>query len=191
MKPRYSPEVAEAIARESEALNEKFRSRAAYREAYETAKRDLTKLITEQQELEKKKLSLRKLLQDLASLCESQGDVVEESPEAASLLLRFSLAEETRNVLCSAYPESIAPRQIKTEVAKLGHDLSKYRNPQSAIQTVLARMVASGEADQVQGRGKASYRYRPADSGNVPRTRELSVVETKLKRRTAVKPAAS
>src|SRR5207253_1164914 len=103
-KPPYSVEVEEALIQDVEQFGEQSRSREAYRDAYYAANRDLAKLLAEQQMLEKKKLVLRKTLETLAALCESVGATVDRSVEAATLLDRFSLAAETKNVVRSLHP---------------------------------------------------------------------------------------
>jgi hypothetical protein len=134
-----------------------------YSDAYNAAKAELKIVIAEQQKLEKKKLFLRKALANLAELCESHGSAVDRNSEATNILDRSSLAAETKNVLQSLHPEYVTPHSIKEVIEKLGHNLSKYRNPQAAIHTVLKRMAEAGEAIERFGQidNKQVYCYRP------------------------------
>jgi hypothetical protein len=139
-----------------------------YSDAHHAAKAELKKVIAELQKLEKRKLFLRKALETLGALCDSGGATVEKSTEAANFLDRFTLAEETRNILQALHPNWATPHEIKAEMEKLGHKL-KHKNPQAAIQTVLTRMVDAGEAmeswtqedPQIGISSKRIYRFRP------------------------------
>src|ERR1039457_2792182 len=99
-----------------------------YRKAYETAKRELSGLIANQERLEKRKVSLRKTIETLAALCESEGVEIEPSPEADYLRMHSTLSDEIRNVLKAHYPAALQPLQVKKELEALGHDLGKYSN---------------------------------------------------------------
>jgi hypothetical protein len=131
-----------------------------YRKAYETAKQELTDLIATQDKLEKRKLVLRKLIETLAGICDSEGIAVEPSAEADYLRMRTTLADEIRAILRSHYPGWCQPLQLKKELEALGHDLEKYTNPQATIHMVLKRMAESGEAQEgtTPEDGKKAYR---------------------------------
>jgi hypothetical protein len=131
-----------------------------YRKAYETARQELAELIASEEKLQKKKLSLRKTIETLQALCQSEGIAIEPSQEAAQLLEGTSLADEIRTVLKSRYPGWLRPNRVKEELERLGHDLSKYGNPQATIHMVLKRMHESGEAQEqiMPDDGKKAYR---------------------------------
>jgi len=133
-----------------------------YRDAYEAAKKELSELLAQQESLTKRIMLVRETIQSLAALCESEGLAISPSQEASFLLVKVTLADEIRVILRAAYPEWLRPNQIKGHLARLGHDLSKYQNPQATIHMVLKRMVESEEVDeQVRpGDGKRIYRSR-------------------------------
>jgi hypothetical protein len=134
-------------------------SPSKYREAYAQATRELAELVSTQGKLEKRKIELRKTIESLAGLCEGDEVRIEPSREAAGLLKISTLADEVRAVLASVHPAWMTPHRIKGEVERLGHDLSRYKNPQSAIQMVLKRMVQSEDTrEQVMEDGKTAYR---------------------------------
>jgi hypothetical protein len=136
-----------------------------YQRAYETAKRELTDLMEKQEQLEKRKLALRKTIEVLAALCDSEGIPIEPSAEAG-YLLHSSLADEIRSILKARYPEWLQPLQVKKELEGLGHDLSNRPNPQATIHMVLKRMAeSSGEAEEDTVEGKKAYRMSPIASG--------------------------
>lgn len=129
-----------------------------YRKAYKAAKRELAKLLSDQQRIEKRLVIVRQSLQTLAALCESKGIEISLSEEADILLKHTALAEEIRNILNSEYPKQLRPGEVKEHLKRLGHDLDKYNNPQAAIQMVLKRLVESGEAEEGQSEdGKKTY----------------------------------
>src|SRR5690348_7327967 len=103
-----------------------------YRKAYEAAKRELEDVIRQQEVLERRKLRLRKTIEALAEQCEAEAITIEPSPDAAYLVEKTKLADEIRAIMYAT--DWIRPSQIKDDLEKLGHDLSKYGNPQAAIQ---------------------------------------------------------
>ena len=135
-------------------------SKAYLKKAYKAAKQELNGLLSEQQKIEKRLVVVRQNLQSLAAICQSEGIQVEPSSDAAYLLEKSALGDEIRSILIANYPAWSRPNQIKNELERIGHDLSKYSNPQATIQMVLKRMVESGEAQEWtwQADGKKIYR---------------------------------
>jgi hypothetical protein len=121
-----------------------------YQKAYESAKSELATLLADEERIEKRKLELRKTIEVLATICESEEVKIEPSQEAAYLLDNTTLADEIRMILQSHYPGWLRPHEVKAELARLGRDLSKYNNPQSVIHMVLKRMVESKEVQETQ-----------------------------------------
>jgi hypothetical protein len=129
-------------------------------EAYENAKEELSGLINRREEIEKRIVPVRKSILRLSGQCEIEGIQVVPSAEALYLLNNLSLADEVRGILKSAAPTYMRPYAIKCDLECLGHDLSKYQNPQSTIQMVLKRMAESGEVQEgiASENGRKAYR---------------------------------
>jgi hypothetical protein len=157
-------------------------SSETYFEAYETARCDLVELIAEQQRLEKKKLALRKTLESLGALCASEGIEVDPSTEAANLLENSKLADEIRTILEAEHPNYISPHSIKTCLEGIGWDLTKYGNPQAAIQMVLKRWVQSGEVYTIRSQAddKQLYRIRAAHTAQDGEGAAVEEMKTKI-----------
>jgi len=133
-----------------------------YRKAYNAAKRELAELLSQQEAMTKRIVKVRESIQTLASLCESEGITVVPSAEAIHLLITVTLADEIRVILRAVSPAPLRPAQVKSHLARLGHDLSKYQNPQATIQMVLKRMAESGEVEEmISNEGKKAYRVGP------------------------------
>jgi hypothetical protein len=131
-----------------------------YRKAYETAKRELHELLALQQKTEKRIVTVRESLQLFARLCEEDEVDLTLSPEAVYLLEKSKLGDEIRSILIAEYPSWVRPNSIKDRLERLGHDLSKYSNPQASIHMVLKRWVENNEAQEGQWPedGKKIYR---------------------------------
>jgi hypothetical protein len=155
-------------------------SSSDYKRAYETAKRELAELITTQERLENKKIELRKTIEILNSVCESEHVDIEPSQEAAYLLENSTIADEVRAILRSQYPAWMRPHQLKAEVEHLGHDLSNYGNPQATIHMVLKRMVQSGDVFEMISPNDGKQVYR------CPSTLKDMAIETTSKPRPKV-----
>ncbi len=134
-------------------------SSSDYKKAYETAKRELAELIRTEERLQKKKLDLRRTIETLATLCETENIPIDPSPEATALLQHWTLADDVRGILRAYAPRHLRPNEIMKHVARIGRDISKYGNPQATIQMVLKRMEDSNEVEmKVDAEGKKTYR---------------------------------
>lgn len=133
-----------------------------YRKAYEAAKQELTDLLTQQQEVEKRLVIVRQSIQTLASLCESEGVEVEPSVEAEGLLALSTLAADIRAILAAHCFTWFRPNGVKSQLERLGHDLSAYKNPQATIHMVLKRMAESGEIQERVDSEKKTVYMRPS-----------------------------
>lgn len=132
-----------------------------YKRAYETAKLELAELLVTQDRLEKRKLELRKTIETLATLCEVEEIEVDSSKEQEYLLENSTLADEIRSILRGYWGRKFRPNEIKSELTCMGHDLSKYRNPQASIHMVLKRMVESKEVlESTDAEGKQVYGWK-------------------------------
>jgi hypothetical protein len=161
-----------------------------YQNAYDSAKRELADLLTQRQETERRIVLVRQSLQTLASLCESEGVQIKPSAEASYLLEQSTMADEIRTLLKAAWPERVRPRHVKFALERLGHDLTKYQNPQATIHMVLKRMAESGELEElpIPGEGKKTYRFKgPHSSASLPTQKGELPNE---KNRDAVRPGA-
>jgi len=127
---------------------------------YAAAKEELSDLIEGQFALEKRIVSARQSVQKWAAICRSKGIQIQPSSEASYLLRHSTLADEIRAILKFVSPDYVRPYVIKSDLERLGHDLSKYQNPQSTIQMVLKRMTDSGEVQEgaAPENGKKAYR---------------------------------
>jgi hypothetical protein len=132
-----------------------------YRKAYDAARRELATLLEQQKMIEKRLLSVRTAVQTLAVLSESEGIEIDPSPEASYLLVKVTLADEIRLILRAIAPQWVRPNEVKNQLARLGHDMSKYQNPQATIHMVLKRMAGSGEIEEqsLPDSGKQAYRW--------------------------------
>jgi len=132
-----------------------------YKAAYETAKKELADLIDTQDRIGKRILVLRESLKMLAALCDSEEIEIELSAEAEYLLENSTLTQDIQTILKSEYPAWQRPSRIRSKLGRLGHDLSKYNNPQAAIHMVLKRLADSPNdptEETIQSDGKKAYR---------------------------------
>ena len=136
-------------------------SPSVYHKAFEEARRELAELIATQERLEKKKVELRKTIEALGALCKADNVETEPSVEAAYILEHSTMPEEIKRILKSQYPAWLMPAQVKSELEKLGHDLSRYTNAQATIHMVLKRMAENEQDVQetvLPSDGRKAYR---------------------------------
>lgn len=131
---------------------------SSYQQAFDDAKQELAGLILIEEKITRRKVELRKTIEVLTTLCQSEGVEIEPSREAEYLLDNSTLADEVRNILKARYPAWLRPNEIKLEIERLGQDLTRYDNPQATIQMVLKRMVEAKDAEEKTQEGKRTYR---------------------------------
>jgi hypothetical protein len=153
-----------------------------YRKTYGLAQKELAELLSEKDRIEKRILVVRKSLQTFAELCEDEGIEFMPSNEADFLLRNTSLADEIRGILKATYPEYLRPHQVKTELERLGRNLSQYTNPQATIQMVLTRMIESGDVLEGASREDGKKIYRSAFPPDLKMTPEFTKAALKAAR---------
>jgi hypothetical protein len=130
-----------------------------YKRAYDSAKQELADLLVQQERVEQRLIVVRKNVQSLAEICANEGIEIEPSEEAVSLLEDSALADEIRILLAAHFGVFFRVSWIRDELQRLGHDLSRYSNPQSTIQMVLKRMVQSGDVEEKKSVEDGKYAY--------------------------------
>jgi hypothetical protein len=141
-----------------------------YRKLYAEQEAVLSDLLAQKEAVENKILMVRKHLQTLAEICQNEKIEIETSLEAAFLLENTNLADEIRSILKSNWPAYLRPNLVKGNLESLGHDLSRYQNPQSVIQMLLKRLAESGEVEEgtIPEDGKKVYRSSGPQTWNQP-----------------------
>jgi len=117
------------------------------RKTYEKYQRELADLLSKKALLDRTIIAVRQTLQGLAALCEAENIEIDASPEAEYLLETSALPDEILSVLRARHPGYHRATIIKQQLEKLGHDMSKYKNPLATIHMVLKRLI---EADKVE-----------------------------------------
>lgn len=131
-----------------------------YKQAYEKTKDELSGLLVRRDQIEKRIVVLRKNVEGLAALCETEGVSVTPSREAQYILDTAGMAAEIEAVLKSHSPSYMRPGTIRDELAGLGHKMSEYQNALATVQAVLKRMVEAGNVEEdVDKDGKKIYRW--------------------------------
>jgi len=128
-------------------------ARDTYKQAYETAKLDLLKLMQKRDQLDKQ---IRKLKQSLNAL----GDLCGADPEEIDkLLLMEGFAIDSSLGFTAAIRRlfrirktALSPMEIRDDLLKIGIGRNQV-NLLSSIHTVLRRMVEAGEIEKT-GEGK-------------------------------------
>lgn len=155
-----------------------------YKKAYDAASQELSDLLSQQEKIEKRLVYVRQTIQTLAMLCENEGVSVKPSVEAEYYLEHSPLAMEIRRVMGShAFDKTFRPHEIKSELGRLGHDLSQYQNPQSTIHMVLKRLAEAGEIEETKDdEGKLIYRmHHPFAGGKLPADHPIHALSRKMR----------
>lgn len=149
-----------------------------YHKALETARTELTELLRQNEEIEKRIARLRQTIASLSALSEEGEVPVEDDkvriPGALDLFAReasaaaqsiygrtIGFSDAVREVL-KAGGNFMTPVQVKDGLIRMGIDLeSKYSNPLAVIHTTLKRLEANGEVSVAVLGDKTSYKLAP------------------------------
>ena len=126
--------------------------------AYKDAAKELESLVTEQERIEKRILSLRKTMNALET-------VISQLPEAgnigdmarASLILgETSLTDDIAHIIATTRVPLTAS-EIKTQLTELGVNIAEHSNPLATIHSILGRLTESGRAHETVRNGKKAW----------------------------------
>ena|SRR5271157_303491 len=127
-----------------------------YQDAYDAAESELEALLKEQERIEGRILSLRKSMNALAQLIVEGG-----GKEPVGQIVDASLTEDIRKVMTASWPP-LTTSAVKSELEKLGWDLSQHSNPLATINAILNRLHEQGFVTETMSGGrKAWQRCRP------------------------------
>jgi|ERR1035437_1494791 hypothetical protein len=138
-----------------------------YERARATAERELSKLLEERDEIERRILALRQTLSGLAMLA---GDETQTGPSRTG-----SVTGEIRTILRTA-TEPMTVRHVRNTLVALGYDVGDERSSMAKVQTMLSRMVVSGEAIEKETKDGKAYIWVRDYAGN-----DLNVMGKRLK----------
>jgi len=130
----------------------------SYRRDLKAKKQQLTGLLRQRQEIDRKIAQLQPLISHLEGLCRELGD--RAAKEAASKVeLTTGMTELARAILEEAFLP-LSASELKKRMETKGFDFSKYASPLATLHTVLNRLVKSGKVKVVpQKGGKKSYQW--------------------------------
>lgn len=113
------------------------RSRASYRRALDTARRELTELEAARARVDERISQLRQTIGALSAVCDEETE-----PRG--------FTDAVRDVL-RASVEALTPAQVRDRLQASGFALGHYSNPLASIHVILKRLVKAGEAKSYEG----------------------------------------
>lgn len=123
-------------------------ARAAYSQAYETAKLDLLKHLQKRDQLDKQIHKLRQTLKALGELCGAPPDEIDKLllVEGFAIDARMGFTDAIRR-LFRLHQKALNPVEIRDDLLKIGIGKEQV-NLLSSIHTVLRRMAEAGEIEK-------------------------------------------
>jgi DNA repair exonuclease SbcCD ATPase subunit len=131
-----------------------------YREAYEAAAKELESLLTDQERIEERILSLRKTMNALATLISQHGGKDKDFLDYAAARLRETIDTSLTNDIHKIVSASISPltaSEIRSQLKELGGSLAEHSNPLATIHSILNRLAESGRAHETVKDGKKAW----------------------------------
>jgi hypothetical protein len=127
-----------------------------YTEIIDNAKAELLELKRRRGDLELEKAeieaqidALSKTLRLFAPLAGVEDDVRVFLGSLGETASPVGITDRIRSVLKTTLADQLSPAEVKDALQSNGWDLGKYKNATSTIQTILKRLVDSGEVSEV------------------------------------------
>jgi hypothetical protein len=131
-----------------------------YREAYDTAAKELESLLVEQERIEERILSLRKTMNALATLISQHEGKDKNFMDYAEARLRqtidTSLTDDILQIV-TASKHPLTASEIRDELKQLGGGLIEHSNPLATIHAITARLSESGRVHETVKDGKKAW----------------------------------
>jgi hypothetical protein len=132
----------------------------AFRKAYDAAANELNALLTEQEHIEERILSLRKTMTALSTLIgqhsEKDKDLMDQLSGQIRTMIDVSLTDDIHRILMAAR-RPLTAIEIRAELKELGQTLAEQSNPLATIYAILNRLAESGRAHETIKDGKKAW----------------------------------
>ena len=118
---------------------------SAYKKALDAANTEITDLVRQRAELDKRISQLTVTVDALSALTDSHPVVYEDAPSG---LEEVGISDAIKQVLRSS-PVPLTPGEIKAKLTESGFDASVYANDGAIIQSTLKRLEKEGDVSLV------------------------------------------
>lgn len=133
---------------------------ATFRKAYDDAADELNMLLTEQERIEERILSLRKTMTALSTLIGQQSekdkDFMDQLSGQVRTLIDVTLTDDIHRILMTAR-RPLTATEIRSELSGIGQSLVEQSNPLATIHAILNRLAESGRAHETIKDGKKAW----------------------------------
>ena len=129
--------------------------------SFKRAAQDLEQALKDQEQIEKRILTLRKLLASLYELCEQQGanlTGLDSNWARLESIVQGGLTNDIRNIVKAA-TIPLHATEIRDELEKLG-GFDEQQNPLAMIHVTLNRLTEAGTLKEVVKNGKKAWRRK-------------------------------
>ena len=132
-----------------------------YRKALDAAVDELESLLSEQERIEARVMSLRKTVYALSTLCQEAGEKIDWHDRASERLKEVLESSITDDILSVIYNATLplTTTGVQHELEKIG-TLENHKNPLATINAVLARLVQQGKIKETTTMGRKSWEKR-------------------------------
>jgi hypothetical protein len=131
-----------------------------FRKAYDEAANELNALLTEQERIEERILSLRKTMTALSTLIgqnsEKEKGFMDQLSGQIRTMIDVSLTDDIHKILMAAR-RPLTAIEIRAELKELGQTLAEQSNPLATIYAILNRLAESGRAHETIKDGKKAW----------------------------------
>lgn len=131
-----------------------------YRNAYESAAKELNGLLEQQEKTEDRIMALRKTMNSLSTLCQQEGidlSGIDKFYGRLFNLVESSLTNDIYKIISNAN-EPLTTSEVRAELNELGGSLAEHRNPLASINAILNRLEESSKVEETVKNGRKAWR---------------------------------
>lgn len=132
--------------------------RDEYKQALEAVRAELSDLLTEQAEIERRIIQLKRTARSLARLCEEETIHKKDLPNYKPEIEEYGITNLVREVLKNS-KGALTPVEIKEGLNRLGYDISLHTNIMASIHAILKRLIKQDEVRAFTKSGKKFYKW--------------------------------
>jgi hypothetical protein len=164
-----------------------------YKLALDKAREELTGLLTQRQEIDRRIMNVQRSIEGLAALCDESTDIsdVLSSISHIEVSPMVGLTAAIREILKGAR-KPLAPTEVRDELTRMGFDVEKYKQEMVPIHNTLKRLEENVEIFPVKNAEGKTIAYKwiqpearilalNASPNTFPPGHEMNYIITKLR----------
>jgi hypothetical protein len=129
-----------------------------YKQALDAARKDMSRLVRDREEIDNEILNLENAINSLAKLCEEALAKLPYPQESEAFAV--NLRDAIRLILNMARPNALSPTEVRDKLRENGFRLDRYKYELPPIHNTIGRLEAAGEIELApRPDGEKAYKF--------------------------------